>query len=208
MPSYPQWAQLARKVVAGTASDDVVRSFKLHNAVLEKLPLDFDREAYEKASRAYKAVSSSSKGETQQQAKNTYIAEKRKVLIALANTGTKKVVKSLEAAQCDNPQDVSQDFCNPSMAMSVPGGASLAPEEDNGGTEQIFLDRAQPQRHELPLLMPSLSSCGPALPSPDTDVCKKQFGGRTRKRPASAHTKLKPQLKKTKACPDSSDDVD
>ena len=102
MPSYPQWVQLARKVVAGTESDDVVRSFKLHNAVVEKLPLDFDREAYEKASRAYKAVSSSSKDETQQQAKNTYIAEKRKVLIALANTVTKKVVKGLEAAQCDN----------------------------------------------------------------------------------------------------------
>ena len=145
--------------------------------MLEKLPLDFDTEAYEKATRAYKAVSSSSKGETQQQAKNTYIAEKRKVLIALANTGTKKVVKGLEAAQCDNPQDVSKDVCNPSMAMSVLGGASLAPEEDNGGTEQIFPDRAQPQRHELPVLMPSWSPWGPALPSADTDFCKQEFGG-------------------------------
>ena len=103
MPSHPQWVQLARKVLAGNVDDDDVRCHKLHRSLLLKLPVDFDIGAYSKAARDYKAVSSSSKGETQQQAQSTYIAEKRKVLMALANTFTMNVVKSsMRKAQLQN----------------------------------------------------------------------------------------------------------
>ena len=95
MPSHPQRVQFARKVLAGNVGDDDVRCHKLHRSLPSKLPVDFDAGAYLKAARDYKAVSSSSKGETQQQAQDFYIAEKHKVLIALANIVTKKVVEGL-----------------------------------------------------------------------------------------------------------------
>ena len=88
------------------------------------------------------------------------------------------------------------------MAMSVLGGASLASEEENGGSAQIFPDEAQPQMHELPVLMPSMSSWGPALLSADAVFGKQEVEGRSRKRPASADTQLKSQAKKANVCRD------
>ena len=73
MPSDAKWVQLAKKVAAGTASDDEVCSFQLHFAVLKKLPSDFVATAYENAAHAYRAISSTRKPETQQWVKNTYI---------------------------------------------------------------------------------------------------------------------------------------
>ena len=52
-PSDAKWVQLAKKVAAGTASDDEVYSFQLHFAVLKKLPSDFVATAYENAAHAY-----------------------------------------------------------------------------------------------------------------------------------------------------------
>ena len=86
MPNGPKWAQLAKQVATGIASDNDVCSFKLNFSVLEKLPLDFVEVAYEEAANAYRAISGSSNTEKRQQAKCVYIAEKRKVLPALATT--------------------------------------------------------------------------------------------------------------------------
>ena len=168
-------------------------------------------------------MSSSSKGETQQQAQSTYIAEKRKVLMALANTVTKNVVKgSMRKAQLQNravlkvakepspasllhaqatpsaqrtvsqqqghcSQDVSKGVSNPVMAT--------ASGNDNGGTEQISPGEAQSHRHELSCPMPSLSSQGPALSSARPVSGKQELVGCSRKRPASADTKLRSQAK-------------
>ena len=99
MPSDAKWVQLAKKVAAGTASDDEVCSFQLHFAVLKKLPSDFVATAYENAAHAYRAISSTSKPETQQWVKNTYVSEKRKVLSALATYFAQKEVSAAVAEE-------------------------------------------------------------------------------------------------------------
>ena len=89
-----KWVQLAKQVAAGTALDDEVCSFSLKFAVLEKLPPDFVATAYENAANAYRAISGSSNTERRQRVKSIYIAEKRKVLSALANSLKQKDVSA------------------------------------------------------------------------------------------------------------------
>ena len=97
MPSDAKWVRMAKKVAAGTALDDEVCSFKLTFAVLEKLPLDFVATIYENAAKSYRAISETCKTETRQRLKNIYVAEKRKVLFALATYLERKEVPAAVA---------------------------------------------------------------------------------------------------------------
>ena len=65
---------------------------KLTFAVLEKVPLDFVATIYENAAKSYRAISETCKIETRQRLKNIYVAEKRKVLFALATYLERKEV--------------------------------------------------------------------------------------------------------------------
>ena len=108
-----------------------MRCHKLHRSVLSQLPDDFDTGGYLKAARASKSLSSSSKVETLQQAQSTYIAEKRKVLIALANSVTTNVPKGslrksqlqkravLKAAKESSPASLLDALGSPSTQLTV-----------------------------------------------------------------------------------------
>ena len=236
MPSHPKWVQFARKVLAGNAGDDDVRCHKLHRSVLSKLPDDFDTGGYLKAALAYKSVSSSSKAETLQQAQSTYIAEKRKVLIALAKSVTTNVVKSsMRKAQLQN-RAVLKVAKEPSAAsllhaqattsaqrtvsqqqghllQDVSNGFSnpvmaIASGNDNGGMEQISLGEAQFHLRELSCPTPSYSSQGPALSIARLVSGKQDLVGCSLKRPASVVTKRRSQAKKGIVRCDPASDVD
>ena len=108
-----------------------MRCHKLHRSVLSQLPDDFDTGGYLKAARASKSLSSSSRVETLQQAQSTYIAEKRKVLIALANSVTTNVPKGslrksqlqkravLKAAKESSPASLLDALVSPSTQLTV-----------------------------------------------------------------------------------------
>ena len=121
MPSGAKWVQLAKQVAAGTASDDEVCSFKLNFSVLEKLPLDFVAAAYEEAANSYRAISGSSNTEKRQQAKSVYIAEKRKVLSALATTLKQKDNSAVDAegSMLQLPASASESLPTPVPAPIV-----------------------------------------------------------------------------------------
>ena len=86
---------MAKQIAAGTSLDDEVCSFQLKFAVLEKLPLETT--SYENAANAYRAICRTSKTETRQRLKNIYVAEKRKVLYALATYLEQKEVSAAVA---------------------------------------------------------------------------------------------------------------
>ena len=101
MPSA-QWSKLAQNVAAGEASDEQVRSFSLHERVLKKLPSDFDAGNWVTAEKKYRSLNDRSKAATREQYTTDYIAQKRKVLLALAGTLTKLSAVSGELQQADS----------------------------------------------------------------------------------------------------------
>ena len=76
---------------------------------------------------------------------------------------------------------------------------AIASGNDNGGMEQISLGEAQFHLREPCCPMPSCSSQGPAQSSARSVSGKQELVGCSRKRPASADTKLRPQAKKGNA---------
>ena len=121
MPNGPKWAQLAKQVATGIASDKDVCSFKLNFSLLEKLPLDFVAADYEEASTAYRALSGSSNKEKRQNAKIVYIAAKRKVLSALATTLTQEANSAVvaEGLMRQLPASASESLSTPEPAPIV-----------------------------------------------------------------------------------------
>ena len=53
MPFAPESLKLAKGAAAGEVSDELLRSFKLHDRVLKKLPYDFDAEKWFTAQKKY-----------------------------------------------------------------------------------------------------------------------------------------------------------
>ena len=64
----------------------------------------FDFANYDDAHEKYRALVPKSAAATRKERTARYVAEKRKVLLALAGTLTKKVAKGLESAQADDAQ--------------------------------------------------------------------------------------------------------
>ena len=96
------------------APDQEVLDKKLFGKLLEGLFAElraqgFDFANYDDAHEKYRVLVPKSAAATRKEQTARYVAEKRKVLLALAGTHTKKVAKGLNAAQADNTKDLQQN---------------------------------------------------------------------------------------------------